>query len=234
MEAVVRQFRARGACVTAAWLVTAAARLPRTLTNAHERLEALWQRFLRLPLRDTSEAALPADALYAHRVMLKSCIVEVVAVDEIGYAHPRLLDALAGPVLPGGVQQSAQLDDENEDDEGDTAADDRARRLPRGTLKLTLTDGHGMLFGLEKVRTPALDLRMPPGSKIWLSEVEIRRGVIYLKPDTVRVLRCGRNAAQLAAMDGMPLDPNEQELLSMEELELRLQRQLDRISSSRT
>jgi hypothetical protein len=59
--------------------------------------------------------------------------------------------------------------------------------------------------------------------------MEIRRGVIYLKPETIRVLRCGRNVTQLSNMNNMTLDPTEHELLSMEEIELRLQRELDRI-----
>ncbi|KAI9598052.1 hypothetical protein BDF19DRAFT_433348 [Syncephalis fuscata] len=246
METLLRQLRARGAYITMNWLEACINQLPpSSATTATQRLEAVWQRYLRLSLNDTSEKALPTNALHTHRVVLKACILEVAAVDEIGYAHTRLLDAIAGPILPGGVQQATTTADETDEESdealhgldtataaGIDAADSSTRRLPRGTLKLTLTDGYEVIFGLEKKFVSALDLRMPPGSKLWIAETEIRRGVIYLKPEAIRVLRCGRNAASLSAMSNIALDANQRELIAMEELELRLQRELDHISST--
>jgi hypothetical protein len=183
MEAVIRQFRGRDARVTMAWLETGMAHLPHTLTtDMNQRVEALWQRYLRLPLKDTSEMVLPFNALHAHKIAIKPCVLEVVAVDDIGYAHPRLLDAIAGPILPGGVQQTVTSNDNEEEEDDDNEEEnnqlmntatsmntnEQTRRLPRGTLKLTLTDGYELLFGLEKVHVTALDLRMPPGSKVRL------------------------------------------------------------------
>jgi hypothetical protein len=57
------------------------------------------------------------------------------------------------------------------------------------TFKLSLTDGVRRVFALEYRRVPVLDLeRTPPGTKILVRDVLVRRGVLLLLPQNVQVL----------------------------------------------
>jgi hypothetical protein len=57
------------------------------------------------------------------------------------------------------------------------------------TFKLSLTDGVRKVFALEYRRVPALDQeRTPPGTKILVKDVLVRRGMLLLIPQTVQVL----------------------------------------------
>lgn len=55
-------------------------------------------------------------------------------------------------------------------------------------LMLRLTDGHSKLVALEYERCPSLSLNTPPGTKIRLSNVPIRRGKLLLNPSNTTVL----------------------------------------------
>jgi hypothetical protein len=67
------------------------------------------------------------------------------------------------------------------------------------TFKLSLTDGVRRVFALEYRRVPVLDLeRTPPGTKILVRDVLVRRGVLLLLPQNVQVLG-GRVASLIDA-----------------------------------
>jgi hypothetical protein len=150
-----------------------------TLTS----VESAWTNFLSLPLSNTSYPCLPSEGIGAHKVTLSNCILELAGIDEIGYSRQKMIDACTGPLRPGGVREPRELlkkretdDDQDSDDDDDDDDDPEAdetdhvketdKGLPRGTLKLTLTDGMLVIYGLEYERIPALDILMPIGSKV--------------------------------------------------------------------
>ncbi|RKP07906.1 hypothetical protein THASP1DRAFT_30284 [Thamnocephalis sphaerospora] len=250
-----QQLLARQARPTDDWLAQCVRNVQHDCADA-ALLDTVWQRFLRLPLASTSAPVLPPDALHAHKVMLQACVLELASVDEIGYSRQRVLDACIGELRPGGVRQPRELLENEDGDDGGVdggtsmrrpggATDfsdnhvEEAKGLPRGTLKLTLTDGHQAIYGLEHERISALDVRMPIGSKasiILILGAEIRRGVALLRASSVRVLCSSGNTESSANSEntnGQAVEAaNNSGEISKEELALRLQMELNRISDA--
>ncbi|KAJ3342658.1 hypothetical protein HDU93_001638 [Gonapodya sp. JEL0774] len=78
--------------------------------------------------------------------------------------------------------------------------------FPRGTLRLTLTDGHRTVTALELERVPALNCWTPKGCKIALTRTSVHHSVLLLTPRSVQILG---NAAQ-------PVVPGTEDEVAME------------------
>ncbi|KAL7752047.1 hypothetical protein RI367_002576 [Sorochytrium milnesiophthora] len=146
-------------------------------------VEQVVQQFLHSDLR-VSRADQPRLPLEATQVHVASttvgCVVlQVLEVVDVGVPALKLLDAVAPPGRGGGSAAYIRLDDnegQDEDDGGD--GDNQAERgrqqpdpkartgIPRGMLKLTLTDGHRLVYGMEYRPLPNLCIDMEMGFKV--------------------------------------------------------------------
>ncbi|KAI9010637.1 hypothetical protein DFJ74DRAFT_314151 [Hyaloraphidium curvatum] len=60
--------------------------------------------------------------------------------------------------------------------------------FPRGMLRLTLTDGHQVIEGMEMKRLPDVSMYTPLGSKVAITNATLRRGVLELTPNNFAFL----------------------------------------------
>ncbi|CEP19528.1 hypothetical protein [Parasitella parasitica] len=60
--------------------------------------------------------------------------------------------------------------------------------LPRGMLQWVLTDGTKQIYGIELETIPGLDLKTPFGCKLLIKRCRVRRGMLLLTKDNVKVL----------------------------------------------
>ncbi len=66
-------------------------------------------------------------------------------------------------------------------------------------LKLSLTDGARRIFAMEMQICPQIHYNSPPGLKLLLKDVSIKRGMLLLKPNNITVL--GGEVEDLIAAD---------------------------------
>jgi hypothetical protein len=67
-------------------------------------------------------------------------------------------------------------------------AEERKSSDANALYKVFLTDGRQCIIGIEVVRIPELSFRTPQGSKVILSKVPVRRGVLLLSPANCKLL----------------------------------------------
>ncbi|EIN09806.1 hypothetical protein PUNSTDRAFT_125847 [Punctularia strigosozonata HHB-11173 SS5] len=118
-----------------------------------------------------------------------ACLVEVVALDEVGHSAFSLMNVRQARIdradLAGLAREREGGEEggegQDEEDEGPVP------RYPRSMLKLTLSDGTHEFKAMEYKRIPELKLEDTPlGYKIaLLPTTQFRRGVAYLEPGTI-------------------------------------------------
>ncbi|RXK42419.1 hypothetical protein M231_00409 [Tremella mesenterica] len=113
-------------------------------------------------------------------------LVQIMSITEIGSSAFQLQTVLEQrrDVLDGKTRIRRM--DEEEEDEGE---DGRLPVYPRGMLKLELSDGRGVMKGLEYRRLGGLVLgETALGCKLLLHNVSTRRGILLLTPENCTVL----------------------------------------------
>eukprot|EP00466_Bigelowiella_natans_P009564 jgi/Bigna1/147258/aug1.135_g21966 len=96
---------------------------------------------------------------------------------------PRNLETATN--LPGDcvaqVEHAVNLMQSQEQKKGGTTSFGRC-------LKIALTDGHKVIFGLELIRCPCFTSEPPRGTKVCLRNVPVKDGMLLLQPDNINVL----------------------------------------------
>ncbi|KAI9327155.1 hypothetical protein DFJ73DRAFT_783068 [Zopfochytrium polystomum] len=148
--------------------------------------------FVLTPLRDSAAGpVLPANVEEAHEEVVGSrrpggqhgCILEIESIIDVGVSAWKFVDQLAKE----GTKAAVEFRKPGEPDPVQKAID----TLPRSMLKLTLTDGYHSIPAMEYQPLRFLSLKTPLGTKLVVKDATIRRGVLYLTPENVRVLGLG-------------------------------------------
>ncbi|CAE6494174.1 unnamed protein product [Rhizoctonia solani] len=116
----------------------------------------------------------------SHGVQIKNTLCEVVALTEIGHSAFTLKNVRQARV---DKEDLAGLAGDLEDGE-----DYSIPKYPRSMLRFELSDGTKTMRAIEYRRIPDLELGVTPlGTKIYLKEVNVRRGIIYLEPRGIQI-----------------------------------------------
>ncbi|CAE6519207.1 unnamed protein product [Rhizoctonia solani] len=111
--------------------------------------------------------------LNSHGVQIKNTLCEVVALTEIGHSAFTLKNVRQARV---DKEDLAGLAGDLEDGE-----DYSIPKYPRSMLRFELSDGTKTMRAIEYRRIPDFELGVTQlGTKIYLKEVNVRRGIIYL------------------------------------------------------
>ncbi|KAG2367879.1 hypothetical protein BDR07DRAFT_206764 [Suillus spraguei] len=111
------------------------------------------------------------------------CLVEIRAISDIGTSAFSLMNVRQNRIdradLAGLVREN---EEDAEEDEGPVP------KYPRGMLRLELSDGLTTVEAVEYRSIPQLELGVTPlGYKILLKDVQIRKGIIFLEPQTIEL-----------------------------------------------
>ncbi|KAG1804983.1 uncharacterized protein HD556DRAFT_1327705 [Suillus plorans] len=111
------------------------------------------------------------------------CLVEIRAISDIGISAFSLMNVRQNRMDRADLAGLVREDEEDaEEDEGPVP------KYPRGMLRLELSDGFTTVEAVEYRAIPQLELGVTPlGYKILLKDVHIRRGVIFLEPQTIEL-----------------------------------------------
>ncbi|CAE6449248.1 unnamed protein product [Rhizoctonia solani] len=116
----------------------------------------------------------------SHGIQIKNTLCEVVALTEIGHSAFTLKNVRQARV---DKEDLAGLAGDLEDGE-----DYSIPKYPRSMLRFELSDGTKTMRAIEYRRIPDLELGVTPlGTKIYLKEVSVRRGIIYLEPRGIQI-----------------------------------------------
>ncbi|KAG8716394.1 hypothetical protein FRC11_013377 [Ceratobasidium sp. 423] len=116
----------------------------------------------------------------SHGIQIKNTLCEVVALTEIGHSAFTLKNVRQARV---DKEDLAGLAGDLEDGE-----DYSVPKYPRSMLRFELSDGTKTMRAIEYRRIPDFELGVTPlGTKIYLKEVNVRRGIIYLEPRGVQI-----------------------------------------------
>lgn len=138
--------------------------------------------------------AFPSDIMRGQtqsRLVAGPIVCQILDVDDIGRSRWSQVEAIEagerGETTKGReiVRVVEQADDDNEND-----SQRRNVSAPsRGPLKLLLQDAYGLrLYALDLRGIDGLHFNMAMGAKLLLRNVDVRRGVAMLEPDTTQVL----------------------------------------------
>ncbi|KAG1887012.1 hypothetical protein F4604DRAFT_1719583 [Suillus subluteus] len=111
------------------------------------------------------------------------CLVEIRAISDIGISAFSLMNVRQNRMDRADLAGLVREDEEDaEEDEGPVP------KFPRGMLRLELSDGFTTVEAVEYRSIPQLELGVTPlGYKILLKDVQIRRGIIFLEPQTIEL-----------------------------------------------
>ncbi|KAG2146166.1 uncharacterized protein EDB93DRAFT_1086599 [Suillus bovinus] len=111
------------------------------------------------------------------------CLVEIRAISDIGVSAFSLMNVRQNRMDRADLAGLVREDEEDaEEDEGPVP------KYPRGMLRLELSDGFTTVEAVEYRAIPQLELGVTPlGYKILLKDVRIRRGIIFLEPQTIEL-----------------------------------------------
>ncbi|CAE7219710.1 unnamed protein product [Rhizoctonia solani] len=116
----------------------------------------------------------------SHGIQIKNTLCEVVALTEIGHSAFTLKNVRQARV---DKEDLAGLAGDLEDGE-----DYSIPKYPRSMLRFELSDGTKTMRAIEYRRIPDLELGTTPlGTKIYIKEVNVRRGIIYLEPKGIQI-----------------------------------------------
>ncbi|CAN7997040.1 unnamed protein product [Ixodes hexagonus] len=169
--------------VTDAWLQACISHVrsesnARNLTN-DELYRQVYNHLLFSDLNDIGTSCLPVGALTAHRLILKaSYFLQVDSVRDVSQpAYSQLLK------LTGGENENTAV--QAEPREAPAPWEAKTTRM----LKLEVSDGTHKIQAFEFEVVPCLSSSLAPGAKIIITgPLECRRGVVFLKSNSVRVL----------------------------------------------
>ncbi|KAG8730255.1 hypothetical protein FRC12_020379 [Ceratobasidium sp. 428] len=138
------------------------------------------EQFLQSNLADSvlPDAGFPAPD--SHGIRIKNMLCEVVAITEIGHSAFSLKNVRQARV---DKEDLAGLAGDLEDGEDYTIP-----KYPRSMLRMEISDGHKTMRAIEYRRIPDLELGVTPlGTKIYLKDVNVRRGIVFLEPNGIQI-----------------------------------------------
>ncbi|KAG8747782.1 hypothetical protein FRC12_013988 [Ceratobasidium sp. 428] len=138
------------------------------------------EQFLQSNLADSvlPDAGFPAPD--SHDIRIKNMLCEVVAITEIGHSAFSLKNVRQARV---DKEDLAGLAGDLEDGEDYTIP-----KYPRSMLRMEISDGHKTMRAIEYRRIPDLELGVTPlGTKIYLKDVNVRRGIVFLEPNGIQI-----------------------------------------------
>ncbi|CAE6456826.1 unnamed protein product [Rhizoctonia solani] len=123
----------------------------------------------------------------SHGIQIKNTLCEVLGLTDIGVSAFTLKNVRQARV---DKEDLAGLAGDLEDGE-----DYSIPKYPRSMLRFELSDGSRTMRAIEYRRIPEFDLGVTPlGVKIYLKEVNVRRGIIYLEVTLPEEDSAGQNA----------------------------------------
>lgn len=147
--------------------------------SSDEMYRQVYHQLLFSDLNDMGTSCLPVSALTAHRLILKSSyFVQVDSIRDVSQpAYSQLLK------LTGGENENTAV--RAEPREAPAPWEAKTTRM----LKLEVSDGTHRIQAFEFEVVASLTSSLPPGAKIIITgPLECRRGVVFLKSNSVRVL----------------------------------------------
>ncbi|KAH7341962.1 hypothetical protein B0J17DRAFT_281009 [Rhizoctonia solani] len=132
------------------------------------------EQLLQSSLVDSAVRGTGFPAPNSHGIQIKNTLCEVVALTEIGHSAFTLKNVRQARV---DKEDLAGLAGDLEDGE-----DYSIPKYPRSMLRFELSDGTKTMRAIEYRRIPEFELGVVPlGIKVYLKEVNVRRGIIYLE-----------------------------------------------------
>ncbi|KAI5478173.1 DUF1767 domain containing protein [Pseudohyphozyma bogoriensis] len=109
-------------------------------------------------------------------------LVQVVAIDEVGFPALGIYDTLKSKRDARGVPVKIKVGDEDENGaEGEF--EDKEGVYPRGLVRITVSDGFSEVEGFERKRVNGLGLEeCGLGTKLMLQNIKTSRGLLLLEP----------------------------------------------------
>ncbi|GAB1521750.1 hypothetical protein RhiTH_004847 [Rhizoctonia solani] len=121
----------------------------------------------------------------SHDIKIKNTLCEIVALTEIGHSAFTLKNVRQARV---DKEDLAGLAGDLEDGEDYTIP-----KYPRSMLRFELSDGTKTMRAIEYRRIPDFELGVTPlGTKIYVKEANVRRGIIYLESFSIKLTRPSR------------------------------------------
>lgn len=150
--------------------------LQETISRTVSDENVIYNEFLQSRLQDSAMPKLPSDIQTMHNVPLSgSYVFQIDEIIDVGISAQAMYDALT--MRMEGVSRRGRI----MSDEPDTNA------LPRGMLRLALTDGTTTVLGME-YKPLSISIDMQLGTKVKIKDAIIKRGVLMLTPGCFTLL----------------------------------------------